>query len=621
MASASGDDPALRLRAELNRLIVFRVRLGLAVILGGLVLFAVADELLFRPVPTWLYGINAAGFLLVALFWVWLGRPSVRAHPVPYVLLGAMLICALRTLTGIWQDELAPTVILLSAVAMATATVLPWGAWPQLITAVIVAAAIFANAAVVLGGVDAVSVHLAGAAVTVLTLSVVVAVELERHRIRLAGDTLRRERAEAELARLNAELERRVQERTRQLEGTTRRLEREAQERLHAVQELRRSEAKLAALIDHTTDAIWAVDRDEQITVMNAVARTRFRERYGSDLDPAARARIPRDISDEFHGYYRRALADEHLHVERSYEEQGGLHHYLTAVHPIVDNGVITGATVFSKDITEHKRAEQQVREHQAELAHVLRVGTMGEMAAGLAHEINQPLGAIANYAQGSVRRLRDASIDGPGLLPIVEAIAAEALRAGEIIRRLRDLVRKDTAPQAAFDVGRLVRDSVRFVAGEAYAHGIAIRLELDPALPPVHGNAIQIEQVLLNLLLNAVEAVRAGGNGERRVVVVAAPVGGERVDVSVSDTGVGLPDPPVDVFEPFYTTKSAGLGMGLSISRSIIEAHGGRLWATRNPTHGSTFHFTLPVHGADTADEAAPKHQDDEAPLSPPSP
>jgi len=245
------------------------------------------------------------------------------------------------------------------------------------------------------------------------------------------------------------------------------------------------------------------------------------------------------------------------------------------------------------------KRIEAQAREHQAELAHVLRLGTMGEMAAGLAHEINQPLGAIANYAQGCVLRLRNGSIEAAGLLPIVEQIAGEALRAGEIIRRLRDLVRKEIPQQAEVDLNALVRESTRMIEPEARQHGISVRLELAADLPRVACDSIQIEQVVINLLLNGVDAVQAANNGERNLAVSTAVAGAAGVEVAICDSGVGVPDPPADVFAPFFSTKPNGLGMGLSISRSIIEAHGGHLSAKRNSRCGSTFRFTLPVGDA----------------------
>ena len=362
--------------------------------------------------------------------------------------------------------------------------------------------------------------------------------------------------------------------------------------------ELRRSEASLSALVENTSEGIWSIDRTGAVQVMNSVTRRRYEERFDTPFDREHPAPLPRSLSDEFIRLYARALAGERVQVERTYEEKDGLHYYLTSLHPIVENGVVTGATVFNKDITELKRAEALARQHQAELAHVLRVGTIGEVAAGLAHEINQPLGAIANYAQGCVRRLRAGAVDAPGLLPIVEEIAGEALRAGAIIRRLRDLVSKQSPPPEPLDLNGLVRESARMIESEARQLGIRVDLDLTADLPPVICDGIQIEQVLLNLLLNGVEAVQAAQNGERTIAVTTAAHGAAAVEVAIRDSGVGIPPPPIDVFEPFFSTKPHGLGMGLSISRSIIEAHGGRLSAARNSGCGSTFRFTLPMGG-----------------------
>jgi PAS domain S-box-containing protein len=365
---------------------------------------------------------------------------------------------------------------------------------------------------------------------------------------------------------------------------------------------LRRSEAVLSALIENTTDAIWSVDRNGLITFMNAVARRRFRERFGAEPDRRNYGRqMDRTLRAPVFTLFRRAFRGEHVQIESPVPGPDGERHFLLSIHPIVENGVITGATAFSKDVTERKRAEAQARQHQADLAHVLRLNTMGEMAAGLAHEINQPLGAIANYAQGCTRRLRNQSIDPAGLAPIIDEIAREALRAGEIIRRLRDLIRKEGPQQAPVDLNALIRESTHIIEPEAQQSGIRLELALASDLPPVTCDSIQIEQVLLNLLLNGVEAVQAtSGNGERSLVVTSATAGGAGIEVAIRDSGGGVPE--ADVFQPFFSTKPNGLGMGLSISRSIIEAHGGRLWAARNPDHGSTFRFTLPVEpGATT--------------------
>ena len=294
---------------------------------------------------------------------------------------------------------------------------------------------------------------------------------------------------------------------------------------------------------------------------------------------------------------YARAFRGEHVQVERTIPHDGETQHFLISVHPIIENGAVTGATVFSKDITERKRVEEQAREHQAELAHVLRLGTMGEMAAGLAHEINQPLGAIANYAQGCVRRLRSGSNDAAALLPIVEEIAREALRAGEIIRRLRDLVRKESPQQ---QVGRSQRAGAQVdpddrARGAAARHSPAPR-RWRPTSRRWRATPFRSSRCCSTCCSTASRRCRWRATASARSPSRTAPAGPNGVEVSIRDSGVGIPEPPIDVFAPFFSTKAHGLGMGLSISRSIIEAHGGRLTAARNPDGGSTFRFTLPA-------------------------
>src|SRR5262249_51129247 len=192
-------------------------------------------------------------------------------------------------------------------------------------------------------------------------------------------------------------------------------------------------------------------------------------------------------------------------------QPDGRLHTWVSVKFPQFDaNGEPVGVWGISTDITERKRAEEQARQHQAELAHVLRVGTIGEMAAGFAHEINQPLGALANYAQGAVLRLRNGSVRAADLLPVLEAMAREGLRPGEIIRRMRELARKEPSEQKPVDLNALVRDSAQIMEGEARQLGIQIQLDLAAELPPVMCNDVQIEQVILNLLRNALEAVQA---------------------------------------------------------------------------------------------------------------
>ena len=242
------------------------------------------------------------------------------------------------------------------------------------------------------------------------------------------------------------------------------------------------------------------------------------------------------------------------------------------------------------------ERAHEELHRHQAELAHVLRLHTIGEMASALAHEINQPLCAITNYAQGAVQRLRADNIDVVGLRQACEEIAHEGLRAGEILRSIRALVRRESTISRDVDVNGLAADAVRVIDPQAREHGVTVRIESDPDLPRVQADGVQIEQVMLNLMLNGVQAAAQARSTPREVVIATTVEDGE-VQVAVRDTGRGFAPSVRDrLFTPFVTTKEHGLGLGLVISRSIIESHGGRLWATSHDDAGTTFRFSLPT-------------------------
>ena len=414
----------------------------------------------------------------------------------------------------------------------------------------------------------------------------------------MLGEILRRRQAEGRLAQLNAELEHRVHQRTEQLDGTTRRLEHEVQEHQQAIEGMRESERRLQEVLDHAMAAIYLRDADGRYVLVNRyweeLARRRAQDVIGKNVEEV----MPPEAVEALDAHNRQVLESRQpMQFEETIRQPDGMHTWVSVKFPQFDaNGEPVGVWGISTDITERKRAEEQARQHQAELAHVLRVGTIGEMAAGFAHEINQPLGAVANYAQGAVLRMRNGTVQPAELLPVLEAMAHEALRAGEIIRRMRDLVRKEPSEQKPFDVNTLVRDSAGIMEGEARQLGIQMRLDLAAELPPVTCNGVQIEQVILNLLRNALDAVQSYAAGAGCVDISSAPLGRDAVEVSVRDNGVGLPDESVDVFAPFYSTKAHGLGMGLSISRSIIEAHHGHVSAKRNPAGGSTFSFTLPL-------------------------
>lgn len=264
---------------------------------------------------------------------------------------------------------------------------------------------------------------------------------------------------------------------------------------------------------------------------------------------------------------------------------------------------------VLARDLTRRKGFEAALRENeaglrelQAELLHVSRLSAAGEMASALAHELNQPLTAIASSASGALRLLQAAAPDGSGpgvparALEAMARAAAQALRAGQIVARLREFVTKGEAERRAADIHELVTDAGTLALVGAKGQGVAVSMRIAPALPPVFVDRIQIQQVLINLIRNALDAMSEGdGTTCRELAVSVIPSEPEMVEVSVADTGPGLaPEVAGRLFEPFVTTKPDGMGVGLSISRSIVDAHGGRLWAENRPGGGTVFRFTL---------------------------
>jgi len=247
-------------------------------------------------------------------------------------------------------------------------------------------------------------------------------------------------------------------------------------------------------------------------------------------------------------------------------------------------------------DVTERKRAEEALHQARADLAHVNRVITMGELTASLAHEVNQPIGAAVTNANTCLRWL---AADTPNLEEARAAaarIVSDGRRAAEIISRIRLLFKKGTPEHEPVDVNEIIREMIVLLGGEATRYSISVRTELAADLPQVMGDRVQLQQVLMNLIINGIEAMK-DVEGTREIAIHSRRAENEEVQVSVSDTGVGLPPQQADqIFNAFFTTKLHGTGMGLRISHSIVEAHGGRLWADGNSPRGASFHFTLPT-------------------------
>ena len=287
---------------------------------------------------------------------------------------------------------------------------------------------------------------------------------------------------------------------------------------------------------------------------------------------------------------------------------------------PLTVEGVVVGALAFSTvgterawrdefvqrlhllgDVFAHtlsrRRSEMEGQRLRQDLAHVGRVSTMGELTASLAHELNQPLTAILSNAQAAQRILTSDKADLVEIREILGDIVEDDKRAGEVIHRLRGFLKKSNLEVSALDIGELVGQVARLVSSDAIIRNVAIRVELAPGLPSVCGDRVQLQQVILNLLMNGLDAMRESGEGERTLVLRTVDGGPASVVVAVEDSGVGIDEADLDhVFHAFYTTKPDGLGMGLAIARSIVEAHGGHLEARNNPRWGATFSFTLPV-------------------------
>jgi C4-dicarboxylate-specific signal transduction histidine kinase len=341
---------------------------------------------------------------------------------------------------------------------------------------------------------------------------------------------------------------------------------------------------------------VWSVDRSYRLIAFNSLMAELHERHFGVPLAIGAtfEERVPSEARDVWRLLYDRALSGERFSVEQYLEMPEGVRCYSTSFHPIVADGAVTGFTAVSADVNERKEAEEAERRHQAELTHVLRLATMGEMAAGLAHEINQPLAAIVSYARGCARRLRAGVTDAEGIAGAVDRIAGEALRAGDIIRRLRRLVRKEAPRQEPVDLNSVVEDVVELFRPESRELAIAVDVRLEKDLPAVCADPIQLEQIVLNLVRNGIESMAE--NRAPRRLAVATSVSAAAVELVVEDTGPGLPQAQSErVFDAFFTTKSQGLGMGLSISRTIAESHRGKLIAEPCAT-GARFRLTLPI-------------------------
>ncbi|MBN2138062.1 MAG: PAS domain S-box protein [Sedimentisphaerales bacterium] len=370
-------------------------------------------------------------------------------------------------------------------------------------------------------------------------------------------------------------------------------------ERCRAEDELRKSEKHYRMLAETMNDGLTQIDERGYYTYANE----RLGEIFGCSIDEIVGKHWTELFDKGAQSVIEVQLQSRKGGGTKPYEvsttrPDGRVVHVLVSPQPIFDERERYGGSLsILTDITELKQAEEKARQHQSELAHVWRINTMGEMASGLAHELNQPLCAISNYANACIRMMKAGSGKSEKIVEAVEQIASQAGRAGEIIRRIRSLVAKRKLHTSMMDINEVINEVVEMEKAEAGQKGITVRTELAKDLPKILADSVEIEEVILNLVRNAFDAMSDRKLKQREVCIQTRLWERVFVEVCVSDTGKGVDAADIEhVFDSFFSTKKDGMGIGLSISRTIIETHGGRIWAESNPDCGASFRFTLPI-------------------------
>ena len=366
------------------------------------------------------------------------------------------------------------------------------------------------------------------------------------------------------------------------------------------------NEAHLRSILATVPDAMIVIDEKGIILSFSAAAETMFGFSEGEVLGQNIKMLMPSPLREEHDGYLRNYL-------ETGRRKIIGIGRITTAMRrdghtfPIelaVGEAFVDGQRIFTgfiRDVTERQQAQLRLHELQSELAHVGRVSEMGTLASALAHELNQPLTAVANYCE-SARDLLKGDTDCDTLDMIREALddaAQQAVRAGQIVRRLRDFMSHGHNERQMESLSKLITEANALALVGSREHDIDVRVELRAHAREVFIDRIEIQQVMVNLIRNAMDAMI--GSNERRLAIRTADADGEMVMVTIEDTGSGISDAIAEqLFQPFVTSKEAGMGIGLSICRSIVEAHGGRIWFEHREGGGTIFRFTLPTSGAE---------------------
>jgi PAS domain S-box-containing protein len=421
--------------------------------------------------------------------------------------------------------------------------------------------------------------------------------------IRITNPMIRQlENRTLEMEKINEEMEQRVKERTVELIETNKQLKTEIADRKRVEEKLSEAEFQYRTIADFTYDWEYWSDLDGTL-------------RYVSPACKRISGYEPREfienssLSNEIVVPEDRDIWGQHFHDSRSElkpreiqfrirRQDGEIRWIEHACQAVVDNqGEILGFRASNRDITKRKQLEIEAQQHREELAHLVRVATMGELSAALAHELNQPLTAILSNAQAAQRFLTGDRPDLDEVKDILADIVAEDKRAGQIIQRLGLLMKKEKVQFETHSINDIIREATNLVYYDMVILNVSISMDLNEGLPPVRVDRIQLQQVILNFILNASEAMKDRHPESRQMEIMTRTGESDTIVVSVKDSGKGLEKEDFEkILEPFYTTKSEGLGMGLPINKRIIEAHDGRLWVENDPDGGLTFSFTLPI-------------------------